>query len=365
MRIGIDCRLAGPDHAGIGRYTAQLVRVLLSQPSSFEWVLFCSNQAQVDYLLDENTNQKVRVVFCPIKHYSMAEQVSLPWIFYREQLDLLHVPHFNVPFFYHRPFVMTIHDLLWHHHRGQTVTTLHPWLYWFKYIGYRLVTSLSIRRAKHIFVPSKEIYDTLAHYYPSAKNKAEITYEGVSLSPPVKLRQPLPNNFLLFVGSLYPHKNIAVVFKTLQQLPKLSLVLVGSRSVFSQQIKQLVTSLDLERQVVFFGRATDGELHTLYQKAQALVQPSLSEGFGLTGLEAMAAGTPVIASDIPIFHEIYQDAALYCQPHDPQSFVRAIKQLVSQRKALIVKGQHQSQKYSWEKMTQQTLNAYQQLLDCS
>lgn len=365
MRIGIDCRLAGLDHAGIGRYTAQLVRLLLSQRSSFDWVLFCSNQTQADYLLDKNTNQNVRVVFCPIKHYSLAEQAWLPWIFYRERLDLLHVPHFNVPFVYHKPFVMTIHDLLWHHHRGQTVTTLHPWIYWFKYFGYRLVTTLSILKTKHIFVPSKEIFDTLLQYYPSAKNKTEITYEGVSLSPSVKLHQPVPNNFLLFVGSLYPHKNIVVVLKALQQLPKLSLVLVGSRSVFSQQIKQLVTTLDLDKQVVFFGRASDGELHTLYQKAQALVQPSLSEGFGLTGLEAMAAGTPVIASDIPIFHEIYQDAALYCQPHDPQSFVRAIKQLATQRRALIAKGRHQSQKYSWEKMTQQTLTAYQRLLHCS
>lgn len=365
MRIGIDCRLAGPDHAGIGRYTAQLVRVILSKPSSVEWVVFCSNQAQADYLLDKNINQNVRVVFCPIKHYSVAEQVWLPWLFYREKLDLLHVPHFNVPFAYRKPFVITIHDLLWHDYRGQSVTTLQPWIYWFKYFGYRLVTTLSIRMAKHIFVPSKEVFDTLLQYYPSAKNKIEITYEGVSLSPPAKLRQPLPNHFLLFVGSLYPHKNIVVVLKTLQQLPKLNLVLVGSRSVFSQQIQQLVATLDLERRVVFFGRATDGELHTLYQKALALMQPSLSEGFGLTGLEAMAAGTPVIVSDIPIFHEIYQDAALYCQPHDPNSFVQAIKLLTTQRKSLIAKGRRQSQKYTWEKMAQKTLTAYQQLLHYS
>ena len=362
MRIGIDCRLAGPDHAGIGRYTAELVNNLLSVSISIEWVLFCSIQQQAKYLIGSNKSQQVRAVICTIQHYSLAEQFVLPWIFYQEKLDLLHVPHFNVPLAYRKPYFITIHDLLWHHHRGQQVTTLHPWMYWLKYLGYRLVASQAIKTAKHIFVPSEEIKQILHQFYPTVQNKIEVTYEGVSLEPPQTLRKSLPNNYLLFVGSLYPHKNIAVVLKALQKIPKLNLVLVGSRSVFSAQVQALVTSLDLENRVTFFGRATEGELHSLYKNAQALVQPSLSEGFGLTGIEAMAAGTPVIASDIPIFHEVYQDAALFCQPYDPKSFVQAIQQLPKRKKDLRTRGLKLSKQYSWQKMANATLSAYQSFL---
>lgn len=362
MRIGIDCRLAGPDHAGIGRYTAELVNNLLSTSNTIEWVLFCSNQQQAEYLIGSNKSKRVRAVICTIQHYSLAEQFLLPWIFYREKLDLLHVPHFNVPLAYRKPYFITIHDLLWHHHRGQQVTTLHPWIYWLKYLGYRLVASQAIKTAKHIFVPSEEIKQTLHQYYPTMRNKIEVTYEGVNLEPPQTLRKSLPKNYLLFVGSLYPHKNIAVVLKALQELPELQLVLVGSRSVFSQQIHQLVTTLDVEKQVTFFGRATEGELHTLYKNAYALVQPSLSEGFGLTGIEAMATGTPVIASDISIFHEVYQDAAVFCQPHDPKSFVQAIQQLPKHSKDLRALGLKLSKQYSWQKMASATLSAYQRFL---
>ena len=108
MRIGIDCRLAGLQHAGIGRYTAQLVLHLIRSRSNVEWVLFCQSREQADEFIGKSPVANVRVVLAKVSHYSIAEQLYLPWIFYREQLDLLHVPHFNVPLLYLKPFVVTI-----------------------------------------------------------------------------------------------------------------------------------------------------------------------------------------------------------------------------------------------------------------
>lgn len=360
MRIGIDCRLAGPDHAGIGRYSAHLVRELLQLSPSTDWVLFCSNSAQADFLLEGSRAEHVDVVLEPSRHYSLKEQLTVPAAFTKAKLDILHVPHFNVPLLYGKPFVVTIHDLLWHAQRGQAVTTLSPWAYWAKYLGYRAITNHAIGAAKKIFVPSEEIKRTVSHYYPNAKEKIIVTYEGVELRKPERLTQAVPKNYLLFVGSLYPHKNIAVILKALQSLPDLHLVLVGSRSVFSKDVQQLVQLLDLEQRVHFFGRASEGELHTLYQHAKALVQPSFSEGFGLTGIEAMAAGTPVIASDIPIFHEVYQDAALFADPHRPAQFVEAIKQLSQRRQTLTARGKQVIKRYSWKTMAELTFAAYSQ-----
>ena len=128
--IGIDCRLAGLKHAGIGRYVANLVSRLPKLDSQINWVLFFSDSEQAQEVLPNNQDiPLIKIIFAPIKHYSLAEQVQLPTIFNQEKLDLLHVPHFNVPWFYKGKTVITIHDLLWHEYRGLNATTLSPWKY--------------------------------------------------------------------------------------------------------------------------------------------------------------------------------------------------------------------------------------------
>lgn len=358
MRIGIDCRLAGPDHAGIGRYTAELVKNLLEIRSSVDWVLFLNDQKQLHSCVPEKAGATHEVILAPFRHYSIAEQLQLPKYFANANLDLLHVPHFNVPLGYRGRFCITIHDLLWHHHRGIKVTTLSPWVYWTKYLGYRFVTNNAVNRAATVFVPSNTIAKTITEYYPKATKKIVITREGVQLEQPEQLKQVVPKNYLLFVGSLYPHKNIGVVFKALQSLPNHHIVLVGSRSVFSSEVLTMAKLLGIENRVHFYGRATEGELSTLYSQALALVQPSLSEGFGLTGIEAMAAGTPVIASDIPVFREVYQKAALFCQPQDPEDFLRAIRSISKEKSTLIKNGKQVAKAYSWKNMAQTTFNEY-------
>ena len=135
MKIGIDCRLAGSQHAGIGRYTESLLTSLLKVNSNNNWVLFFYDENQAKAVLKNNfDHQKVQVVITPISHYSVEEQLKLPKIFKAEKLDLLHIPHFNIPIFYSGKLVVTIHDLLWHEYKGGTATTLSPLKYFLKYI---------------------------------------------------------------------------------------------------------------------------------------------------------------------------------------------------------------------------------------
>lgn len=363
MRIGIDCRLGGLEHAGIGRYTQELVLRLLALKTAHTWVLFFSSQEQAQDVLNKFIDHKnVTVAICPIPHYSITEQLILPWKFYQEKLDLLHIPHFNAPVLYLKPTAITIHDLLWHEHKGSAVTTLPAWSYWSKYLLYRLVASINIWKAKKIIVPAQTIKNTVTSYYPSVKNKIIVTYEGTSLPKkvadlPDKLKT---KRYLLYVGSLYPHKNIDVVLRTLQLDRELSLVIVGSRNVFQQQTKKMAKHYQVNHQIVYLGRVSDAVLATLYTHAQALMQPSLSEGFGLTGIEAMQQNCPVVASDIDIFHEIYGTAAVFFDPYDPESCFQAISSLTARVKSdMCKKAEIQLQKFSWERMAKKTLEVYE------
>jgi len=367
MRIGIDCRLSGPKHAGIGRYIHNLIIKLPALLPDVTWVYFVNDSSQAVGLDFPN----LEVITVPIRHYSLAEQLKLPGIFAGAKLDLLHVPHFNVPLFYQGKVCVTIHDLLWHEYRGTHVTTLSPFVYWLKYLAYRVVASQAIKKAQAIIVPAKTIKRTLQRYYPGLKPKIFVTKEGIAaeFQKPdkaglsIKLALPPNRKILLYVGSLYPHKNINLVLSALAELPEYHLVLVGARNIFQDQIKTAAHQTGVESQVIMAGYLSDEELRHLMSQAWALIQPSLSEGFGLTGVEAMAAGLPVVASQIPIFQEIYGQAAIFFDPTSQASLVTALTSLdAHHREHLIKAGTHQAQLYSWGTMAQETLQVYQTIL---
>jgi glycosyltransferase involved in cell wall biosynthesis len=121
----------------------------------------------------------------------------------------------------------------------------------------------------------------------------------------------------------------------------------------------------MERFVRFIGYVSDRKLFGLYKDAQAFIFPSLSEGFGLPGLEAMASGTPVLASDIPVFREVYSDAVLYFNPEDVDDIANKIMQILTDknlRAALVLKGKSHIRKYSWRKMAKETKDIYESCL---
>lgn len=381
-RIGIDCRLAGAQHAGIGRYVENLILNLPATvpdksglPQPITWILFFydADQAiQIQKIWPAN----VELRFAPIRHYTLKEQLIMPGLFSAAKLDLLHVPHFNIAWGYSGKTVITIHDLLWHEQRGSQVTTLKPWVYWLKYWLYLWTVNLAVTKAEKIFVPAETIKETVAKYYPKVKAKIIVTPEGLSekyaqiARDLIKTGQlPLPpkstaKNDLKFIytGSLYPHKNLSLVLQALKNHPNWHLTVVGVRSVFQAQLKQQIKSLDIANQVNQIGYVTDRELIALYQQSQALIQPSLSEGFGLTGIEAMAAGTLVIASDIKIFREVYGTAAVFFNPQSVSNFEIVANYVADLnpklRRQRIETGLNLSLSYKWSEMVKKTLSSY-------
>ncbi len=248
------------------------------------------------------------------------------------------------------------------------------WKYYLKYLAYRLVTTQALKRAAKIFVPTNSVKSDLLALDDAFHSKIVVTPEGISLpfqqelakqlsQPSADYSKRVQSKKLIYVGSLYPHKNIEVVLQALKLLPEYQLQLVCSRDVFVERTQKRIEELELLDQVHFSGYLTDEELIEAIQSSLALVQPSKSEGFGLTAIEAMAAATPVLASQLPVFKEIYQEAPLYFDPNQPSELIEKIKQLQQaityQQK--VKQGLKVAQKYDWTKTAQQTLNAYLQL----
>jgi len=359
MNIGIDARLYGLDHTGIGRYVAEIINQLLKVDSQNQYVIFTHPK----YINSIPKAKNVSLVSVSIRHYSLKEQLFLKKIITGHRLDLVHFPHFNVPLNFNAPFVVTIHDLLWHEKIGFKVTTLNPLVYSLKYLGYKAVVKHALFKSFKIITPSNWVKDQILFRFPKlAAGKISVTYEGVNQTFSASSQKP--KNYLIYAGSLYPHKNVSTLIKALSLVKDIPLIIVSSRSIFTQEITKLVNKLNLNHRVKFVGFKSDPELNRLYAAATALVHPSTSEGFGLTGLEAMAVGTPVISSRAASLPEVYGQAAVFFDPQNHQQLAKIINRLIKDqpfRSKLKKAGIQQAKKYSWQTTARQTLKIYQSL----
>lgn len=368
MRIGIDCRLAGMANGGIGRYVSQLVIELVKQAPNETWVLVFHNTQQTAELW-QTLPKNVELHYCPVRHYSLMEQIKMPPVWRKLRVDLLHVPHFNIPVLYSGKLILTIHDLLWHHQTGMNVTTLPKWQYHMKYLGYKWLTAQAVKKAAQILVPTQTIAQTVQEFFPFAQNKTVVAYEGVdALFRQARAQRktkvlkdwqlPTDRKFLLYVGSLYPHKNVELVVQALAKMAEFNLIIIGTRNVFRQRFEKFVAQRKMLKRVHFLGQVSDEQLIDIMAISETLVQPSFSEGFGLTGVEAIVAGSSVIASDIPVFREVYFSGVEFFDPKSVTSFVAAAQRA----KAPTAQTQKQYQdRYSWPKMAKQTLDVYRSI----
>lgn len=367
MHIGIDCRLGGVRGAGIGRYIAQLV-TQCCQNTDHTWTLICSDTQQFTELTQRCSKKTLpNCILSSARHYSLAEQLILPFTLYAAGLDLLHTPHFNVPLLYRKKSIVTIHDLLWHDQRGITLTTLPKSTYWIKYVFYRLIVANSVRTAAAVIVPSREVKKRVLKSFPSIAKKIHVIYEGAGeqlrkfalKSPPSKEKSSTQKEInLLMVGSLYPHKNIAVVLDLLQADPAYTLTLVTARTAFFERTQAEISQRNLTKRVSIHHAVTDAALAQLYADSDVFVFPSLSEGFGLPGLEAMQLGVPVVAARTQIFTEIYADGAAYFDPQSHTDLAKAIYKVTTNRKRFIELGKIRAQFFSWRRMAAQTQALY-------
>jgi glycosyltransferase involved in cell wall biosynthesis len=306
-------------------------------------------------------------VACRYKEFTFGEQLGFAWQLYRLGASLVHFPMIQQPILYQRKVVTTMQDLTTLRFTNPTKNQL---LFKFKQRVYEWVNYVASRKSKAIITPTEFVKDDVAKFANLNSRKITVTYEaGDSIdAKPEPIAELEGKQFIMYVGRPTPHKNLERLIEAYAVLktkhPELHLVLAGRTDKLFKRHANTVEKLGLS-DVHFTGFISDGQLRWLYENCAAYVFPSLSEGFGLPGLEAMNHRAPVVSSNATCLPEVYGDAAHYFDPLDIDSMVKSIEDVLTKpelRKRLIANGTKQVGKYSWKRMAEQTLAVYNDVL---
>jgi glycosyltransferase involved in cell wall biosynthesis len=368
MRVAIDARFYGLEHSGLGRYTINLIRQLQNIDKKNKYYVLLRKK----YYHALKFPDKWEKVLFDIPHYTIREQFALPRILKKINPDIFHALSVNYPVFHKGKTIITLHDLTQLSY-SKKATTLPGPLYLFKHLNLKFIVKKALTCAEKVIVPSKAVGKDLIDIHNIDKKKLKVTYEGVSMNISTVAQNKIPNKFMiknkyfLYVGNAYPHKNLDRLIEAVKVMNEntdenILLVLGGSRDIFQKRLENSLTNNEYEQNIRTIGYIPDEYMKYLYEKSVGFVYPSLSEGFGLQGIEAMRAGTLLIASDIPVFKEIYQENALYFNPYDFSKIADILNEVLAisdeTRKKRIKKAQKFSERYSWRKMAEKTLEVY-------
>lgn len=364
MHIVIDARIR---RSSTGRYTDRLIEHLQEIDKENTYTLLLKSD---DPFAPKNPNFSVQT--CDFEQFSFnpLDQIRFAWRLYRLKPDLTHFTMTQQPLFYFGNIVTTTHDLTML--RFMRPSRFPGWLHRIGRILYHFLFWWAHKKSNKIIVPTDYVAQDLAKYQPFTKSKIVRTYE--SSEPPItESAEPLDGikkPFIFHVGQPLPHKNIERLIKAFEKLnasqPELKLILPGKISgVFKNDVENWVAASPAKDSIIVPGFVSDAQLKWLYENAECYALPSLSEGFGLPGLEAMAHGCPVASSNATCLPEVYQDAALYFDPYDVNDIAEKIQAIIDQpklAKSLVKKGYALLPKYSWRKMAEETLTVYDSVL---
>jgi glycosyltransferase involved in cell wall biosynthesis len=347
-----------------GRYAFRLLQYLEKIDQTNDYVVLLKPE---DMDVFSYTNPKFTKVACPHKEFTFDEQLGLLKQITAFKPDLVHFAIVQQPILYTGKVVTTIHDLT-------TLRFSNPdkkrTLFIAKQQVYKFVIKRVARKSKAIFTPTQFVKDDLVAFTGCAPSKVSVTRESADkiVDSPVPIEYLQNKKYIMYIGRPTPHKNLGRLIEAFSLLraqhPDLLLVLAGKKDANYQRIEASLPS-NLKGKVFFTDFVSEAQLRWLYENCAAYVFPSLSEGFGLPGLEAMIHGAPVISSDATCLPEVYGDAAHYFSPLDVQSIADAINEVLTDadlRQKLIKAGVTQVLRYSWQRMAEETLATYTKVL---
>ncbi|MBN1218398.1 MAG: glycosyltransferase family 4 protein [Anaerolineae bacterium] len=367
MRIGIDARLVFYNRAGIGQYILQLTEALASLELNDDRFILLQSRKDKSSIIYSNGFER-KSLWTP--SHNRFEQPALSFEIRRLGLDLLHSPDFIPPFRRKCKSVITIHDLAF---------LLYPHFLTKESARYYGQIDHAWRNTDHIIAVSETTKHDSINMLGVPEKKITVIHEAANpVYRPIpkteaqrvaREKYKLDNQFILFVSTIEPRKNLPGLLQAYRRLRDEYkrdevLVLAGSKGWLWEEVYQTTDRLNLDKHVAFLGRVPSEDLVYLYNAADLLVHPSFYEGFGLTPLEAMNCGTPVIVSNTSALPEVVGDAALMVDPHDIDGLTVAMWRALTEKELqqdLIQKGFKRAQKFSWKETAKKTLEIYHKI----
>ena len=369
MRVAIDVRKL--HDFGIGTYVRNLVHQLARIDHETDYVLLCRTR---DAGLAASLGENFRTVTQRAPNYSIREQLMVPLSLGRAGASLFHAPHYVLPPLTPCRAIVTIHDCI-HLRFPQYLPNR------LAYVYARAQLWSATRRARRVLTVSQASKQDIVRFFDVPESKVTVIPNAIDecfRQPPpdddlvrVRERYQLPDRFILYAGNVKPHKNLARLidaFATVRRrgFDDLGLLLSGSEVSQHATLRRAVHRYNLHKHVRFLGYQTTRTLAVLYRLADLFVFPSLYEGFGLSPLEAIASGTPVVASNVSSLPEVLGDAAVLVDPLDASAIADGITRVLDDadlRARLHRKGLARASRFSWEQSVTHIRRIYQEIED--
>lgn len=370
MRIGINGRFLVAKRTGVQRAAYNLVKTLVEVDRHNEYIIF-TGMEQVGVADWDYPNVKVigdtLIPSESIKNH-WWEQVWLPRLAKKHAIDILHSPANIAPLFYRGKSIINIHDLCF---------VVNPQWYSFAFRTlYNLVIPQLAKRATKVITNSNNSKNDLLQYFKLPAEKVSLVYwavDDVFTLPSSDDKTPEARtlgDYILYVGSLEPRKNINALIEAYEKLRhnfpaiKTKLILIGGESPLFATVQ--LKAREFRDDVIFKGFVTDQELAEFYRHAKLVAYPSLYEGFGLPPLEAMASGVPVVTSSTSSIPEVVGRAAVLVDPRDRDQLTRAMHRILtdsSLRQSMVTAGVEQVAKFNWYRVARSVLAVYHEVYE--
>lgn len=354
IKIGVDCRPLARPLSGIRRYTSELLNRLM-QAQEVHWVLYSDRPILVDIPLRPNITTRFGK-----SQNSLTEMIwyhfKLPALLRKDSIDVFWSPRHHLPLYLPSTLntVLTIHDMTWKRF-PESMRFLQYW-------SERLQMPYSINRANKIITISDASRSEIIHFYPRTEAKINVIPCGASRFDTLSPLENLPDQYLLFVGTPEPRKNLLRLLEAYSCLPSkikdnYPLVLAGGHG-WKLSLEEMIMRAGLTDHTTVLGAISNENLGYVYSKAKLLLMPSLYEGFGLPILEAFQFGIPALTSNVSSMPEVAGAGGLLVDPHDTASISQAIAKLLTDTTAYKKHAEsttEQLKKFSWEKACSKTM----------
>lgn len=347
-----------------GRYIRNLLAYLPQVDNKHKYIVLLHQKDMASF---QPANSRFRSVMTPHKAFSFGEQLGFGLAIRQLKPDLVHFGMVQQPLLYRGKKVTTMHDLTTVRFRNPSKNR---YIFWVKQQLYKVVNKIVPRTSAKIITGTEYVKQDIAKYAHINSRKFVVTHEAADTitAKPEQVESLVGKQFIMYTGRPMPHKNLGRLIDAFEKLqtkhPDLHLVLAGKKDILYRRHELAVKRRGLSN-VVFTGFVSEGQLRWLYEHTACYVVASLSEGFGLPGLEAMVHGAPVASSNATCLPEVYGDAPLYFDPENVGDMTKTIGKIISDtntQKKLVSAGKKQAAKYSWKRMAEQTVEVYNQVL---
>jgi len=362
IRIGVDGRVLTDRYHGIGRVAYELCAEMAKLPD-VELVVFTGDQGSRRF--DWNTLAALpHVSVQPVGMKPVDVRQLWRWrtVLRRAGVDVMFFPyHLGASPVAGVPCLSLVHDCIL-----ETDPRFVP--SWPVGVAYRLLTSLVVRTSTVATVSHASARE-VERYYGRRVHPGHVISNGVDPrlggDAAAVGRLGLTPGYVLHVGAQRPHKNVAVLVEAIADVPDARLVLVGSADErFPDEVGPAIERHGVADRVVRLPFVPEELLGAVYAQAGLLAYPSLVEGFGLPMLEAMVAGTPVLAADVPVLREVGGAAAHYVSPGCPKAWAAAITRLLADddlRTGLVAAGAAHASRFTWDAAAARLVSACRSL----